>query len=229
MLARYSQIKAQFPHQGRRKWTTRLVAESWTTQLSFESDPYIVADELDIQDDDPFDDLLDDVVGGILVRTDYSDQDAWQAFTAALKRAEDEMIQESDSESEQLLKILNPTDAQQQAVLTDISNLTALRLFNDVGFRVAPQLPPGRKQRLNHPLIDVQGWQEVYSGVDIWIYDTKSNKDHSVRAVSHQGDIYGTATFVAVVFFFFLLFILHLPAETAGAVRSPTSTISNST
>jgi hypothetical protein len=43
-------------------------------------------------------------------------------------------------------------------------------------------------------LIDLDGWQEIYHGKTIWIYDAKSNVDQCVRLVSHHSDFYGTAT-----------------------------------
>lgn len=202
---RYPQIKEQFPGEGRRKWIGRVLREYWQSPSATPSDPYIIAEEQDINDDDPFDEILDNVVGGVVVRTDYSDEEAWQTFYSALRHAEDEMKEsepkpEDDSSSDEdsvLLKVINPTNPQEQAVLTGISNLTALRLLNDVGVRVTPAPPAGAKQIAKaeqHPLIDLAGFQEVYSGVDLWIYDSKSNQERSVRVVSQEGDVYGTAT-----------------------------------
>jgi len=47
--------------------------------------------------------------------------------------------------------------------------------------------PPNR-------LVDQGGWQEVYEGHTIWVYDALSNSDQCVRLVSQAGDFYGTAT-----------------------------------
>ena len=78
-----------------------------------------------------------------------------------------------------------------------MSNLRALRLFNDVDIRPTPERPAGTKPISPPcPLIDVLGWQEIYSGKNIWIYDTLSNVDGSVRVVSQTSDFYGTATCV---------------------------------
>jgi len=65
-----------------------------------------------------------------------------------------------------------------------------------VDIRPCPTLPEGTKQRIHPPnrLVDQGGWQEIYVGPTIWIYDTQSNKDQCARLVSPQGDIYGTAT-----------------------------------
>jgi len=43
-------------------------------------------------------------------------------------------------------------------------------------------------------LIDQGGWQEIYLGKQLWIYDSRSNSDDCVRVVSQVGDFYGTAT-----------------------------------
>jgi len=94
-----------------------------------------------------------------------------------------------------LIKVVNPAATTDRLVFNNMSNLSALRLLNDVDIRHAPTPPPGMA-RINPPnrLIDQGGWQEVYSGMTIWIYDTLSNTDQSVRLVSQRGDMYGTAT-----------------------------------
>ena len=78
-----------------------------------------------------------------------------------------------------------------------MSNLRALRLFNDVDIRPTPERPVGTKPISPQcPLIDLRGWQEIYSGKNSWIYDALSNVDGSVRVVSQTSDFYGTATYV---------------------------------
>ena len=86
-------------------------------------------------------------------------------------------------------------DPSQRAVLEGISNLTALRLLNDVDVRPAPTPPTGTK-RVKPPnrLVDCHGWQEIYAGKLVWIYDSKSNVDQCVRLVGQQGAMYGTAS-----------------------------------
>ena len=106
---------------------------------------------------------------------------------------------ESDSSNEppDFLKILNPVEQSNRIRFTNMSNLRALRLFNDVDIRPTPERPAGTKPVSPPcPLIDVLGWQEIYSGKNIWIYDTLSNVDGSVRVVSQTSDFYGTATYV---------------------------------
>jgi hypothetical protein len=178
---------------------------------------------------------------GILIRTDYTNEDAWQAFRTKLEEAEKEFASEAtsaadkmvedeppggaqnqlsqaagfsmpangmqeekdsssgdDSDSEDLgpiFKIINPQSSDDRAQLTLVSNLFALRLFNDVDIRLAPT-PPANAKRIKPPnrLVDFDGWQEIYNGKALWIYDAKSNEDQCVRVVNQRGDMYGTAT-----------------------------------
>jgi hypothetical protein len=163
---------------------------------------------------------------GILVRTDYTNEDGWQTFHTKLKEAEKEIVSEATSETDPMtedelisvatqddeelssddddggddslgliFKIINPQSSELRAQFTYISNLAALRLLNDVDIRPAPT-PPAGILRIKPPnkLVDFDGWQEVYSGKTLWIYDAKSNEDQCVRMVSQQGDVYGTAT-----------------------------------
>ncbi|KAG6844414.1 hypothetical protein H0H87_007069 [Tephrocybe sp. NHM501043] len=177
------------------------------------------------QDDDPLDHLLDGRELGILLRTDYSNEDAWQAFCTKLQTAEQELVdglkkpetsndtdaappataqpEDSDSDTESsegvpspIIKIVNPSPPE-IPLFQDISNLTALRLLNDVDIRPAPTPPAGESRiKPQNRLIDQGTWQEIYSGMNIWIYDTLSNTDQCLRLVSQEGDIYGTATYV---------------------------------
>jgi hypothetical protein len=172
---------------------------------------------------------------GILVRTDYTDEDAWQVFHAKLKNAEKDFASEATSAADKMVedespsdaqnqptqaagsgmadamqedssddnddedlgpifKIINPQSSEDREQLTSISNLSALRLLNDVDIRLAPA-PPASAKRIKPPnrLVDLDGWQEVYGGKMLWIYDAKSNDDQCVRVVNQQGDMYGTA------------------------------------
>jgi hypothetical protein len=103
---------------------------------------------------------------------------------------------ESDSESEasppsHIIKIVERSSNQ----FHGISNLSALRLLNDVVIRRTPS-PPTDTKRISpsNRLIDRNGLQEIYTGKTIWIYDAQSNIDESTRLVSQQGSEYGTAT-----------------------------------
>ncbi|KAF5370783.1 hypothetical protein D9758_002131 [Tetrapyrgos nigripes] len=240
MTSRYPTVRQQYPNEGRRKWHLRVMEEFWSsnpppplpTSVSVEDEAVISPFK---QDSDPFDQLLEDVVGGVLIRTDYDDENAWQAFSAKLKEAEaelsgpppdaepeasslkssdnvdvdmdkgqnaegdgdDDESDDSDSDGTEgnLIKVINPTVSEEHTIFRNISNLRALRLFNDVDIRPAPPVPSGSKRvSPQNRLVDQAGWQEIYSGVTVWIYDKQSNVDGSVRLVGSEGDIYGTAT-----------------------------------
>ena len=128
-------------------------------------------------DDDPLDDISDEAPGlGVLVRTDFSDEDAWQAFYSKLQEAEreftsdaepmvvenapaegvaaqnDAMDEDEDEQSEtepsNVLFVVN--DPTRKELFANISNLTALRFLNDVEVRRAPHPPPdGGTRRRN--------------------------------------------------------------------------------
>ncbi|KAJ6495598.1 hypothetical protein C8R47DRAFT_1115674 [Mycena vitilis] len=233
LVRRYGAVKSQFPGEGRRKWNLRVLEEFWTSSAESEISGLTtaVAEEF-LNDDDPF----DAVVGegpqlGILLRTDFTNEAAWQTFCARLKSEEQAYIQsmqpepsastdaapesstagdvkmgddEGDDDSDEesadgltapIIKILDPVSEEDKAIVQDISNLRALRLLNDVDIRPAPAPPTGTK-RYSPPnrLVDKKGWQEIYTGLTIWIYDTQSNIDQCVRLVNQEGDVYGTAT-----------------------------------
>jgi len=152
----------------------------------------------------------------VIIRTDFTNDDAWNRFSQKVQASQEELLSElkslakpednssmpveedpdSDSSEEvvDILKIVDPTEQPDRLRLIGISNLTALRLFNDVDIRRAPR-PTGKfKPSHQNPLIDQGGWQEIYSGKQLWIYDSRSNSDECVRVVSQAGDFYGTAT-----------------------------------
>ena len=179
-------------------------------------------------DGDPLDEITDGEAPGIgiLVRTDYSNEDAWLAFSEDLKEAEQELTSSNDpddndnmieenpvttstsedqmdeddggtesgsSSSSPIIVVIN-APLETRGLFEDISNLTALRLLNDVDLtKIALPANTIRATRPNR-LIDLDGWQEVYHGKTIWIYDAKSNVDRSARLVSQHPDFYGTAT-----------------------------------
>ena len=192
-------------------------------------------------DDDPLDDESGDALGlGVLLRTDFSNESAWQIFYARLQEAEAEFASDAadesmadadaadgvgpgaapaadagedavmdDEEDEDdddgadvcgsggpIFHVVNPVDADARATLAGLSNLAALRLLNDVDVRRAPAPPAGTKRiRPPNRLVDHDGWQEVYAGKTLWVYDARSNADQCVRLVSQAGAaMYGTAT-----------------------------------
>ncbi|KAF8170235.1 hypothetical protein K438DRAFT_1614284, partial [Mycena galopus ATCC 62051] len=229
---RYGTVKSQFPGEGRRKWNLRVLQEFWASAAEPDVSGPPTAEEF-LNDDDPFDDLVGEGPQlGLLLRTDFSNDDAWQTFCARLKSEEQDLIQsmqpspsaptevtegsstgdgdvkmadddgddDSDDESVDglvgpIIKIIDPVSEQERSIIQNISNLHALRLLNDVDVRPAPSPPTGTK-RYSPPnrLVDKKGWQEIYTGLTIWIYDAQSNADQCARLVSQQSDIYGTAT-----------------------------------
>jgi hypothetical protein len=198
-------------------------------------DPISWANADFVTDVDPWDEQTSNIPEiGILVRTDYTNEDAWQTVYAKLKEAEKELASDDTSEADKMVedepargaqvqvspvdamqedgssssddddegiglifKIINPQSSEGRAQFTSISNLSALRLLNDMDIRLAPTPPAGTK-RIKPPnrLVDFDGWQEVYSGKSLWIYDATSNEDQCVRMVGQSGDMYGTATCV---------------------------------
>ncbi|KAH8119023.1 hypothetical protein DFH11DRAFT_1780352 [Phellopilus nigrolimitatus] len=179
---------------------------------------------------------------GIVVRTDYSNEEAWTSFVDALKEAEKDLAApenedmtentssgsagqpgaegavESESESEDeemdadtpgagsssvasesaasLFAIVSPlASSPLRPRLTGISNLAALRLFNEVDAVRTPAVPAGaRRVRPGNRLVDLDGFVEAYSGAMVWVYDTQSNVDRAVRVVNQRVESYGAAT-----------------------------------
>lgn len=102
---------------------------------------------------------------------------------------------DGDETPPSIFYVINPSTSDERAQLENISNLTALRLLNDVDVRPAPGPPQGTKHiSISNRLVDFNRWQEIYLGKNIWVYDSKSNVDQCVRLVSQSGDMYGTAT-----------------------------------
>ncbi|KAJ7497089.1 hypothetical protein FB451DRAFT_214982 [Mycena latifolia] len=235
LVRRYGALKSQFPGEGRRKWNLRVLQEFWASsgpETDISGTPTALAEEF-LHDDDPFDDTVGEGPQlGLLLRTDFSNEDAWQTFCARLKSEEQDFIEsvqptpsaapteadqgsstgdvkmaddtgdddESDDESTDglsapIIKIIDPASDQDKSFVQNISNLAALRLLNDVDIRPAPSPPAGTK-RYSPPnrLVDKKGWQEIYTGLTLWIYDSQSNTDQCARLVSQEGDVYGTAT-----------------------------------
>ncbi|KAF9528540.1 hypothetical protein CPB83DRAFT_854337 [Crepidotus variabilis] len=141
--------------------------------------------------------LVSDLKAGASGSADDSvDTKADVAMNDVSQTTDDNSKSGSDCESApDIVKFLYPQDPETRQQLTNLSNLKALRLYNDVGIRTAPTRPEGTKPiSPSNPLIDQNGWQEIYSGKNIWIYDSRSNTDECVRVVAQKSDFYGTAT-----------------------------------
>jgi len=237
---RYASTKPLYPTEGRRKCVLRVLEQFWALSAEaratlLQSLPTLTEEQLEnadfLNDDDPYDEVsIDSDELGIILRTDYSNEAAWETFHALVLQGEQEFVSEdtlandvkmeepgdpssSTQESEDqemdasagdsdndgmapaIFKIISPQTPLTRAPLTNISNLTALRLLSTPSIRPSPALPADTK-RIKPPnrLVDDGGWQEVYEGKNIWIYDDKSNADGCVRVVSGAGDMYGTAT-----------------------------------
>ncbi|KDR75341.1 hypothetical protein GALMADRAFT_249382 [Galerina marginata CBS 339.88] len=233
LTRRYEATKSQHPTEGRRRWRLRVLYELWPllADNSVAKNGSFGAPTYD-SDPDPSDPVLEDGELGLIIRTDFSNDESWNTFLHRVQIAQKELLSEltsgdaeeptqnveneegtsmatdsepsenaqeedsdSSSESPDIVKILNPSHEADRIKLKDISNIAALRLFNDVDIHCTPLPPPGTK-RISppNPLIDQGGWQEIYTGKHLWIYDTKSISDECVRLVSQQGDVYGTAS-----------------------------------
>ncbi|PPQ89511.1 hypothetical protein CVT25_012183 [Psilocybe cyanescens] len=258
LQTKYQTVKTQYPTEGRRKWRLRVLYDSWPQFASESSNINVVqvgsVSQASVRrlssfpswksrlkafnnqyesDPDPSDSVLEDEELGLIIRTDFTNDDAWNTFCQKVQAAQKELLSDlsnggveasaaedggdvsmedvppppppataddaddSDSSSEEaeIVKILDPSDPADRLRLTNISNLAALRLFNDVDIRPALTPPAGTK-RISppNPLIDQEGWQEIYRGKNLWIYDTKSITDECVRVVGQAGDFYGTAS-----------------------------------
>ena len=213
----------------------------------------------DIPLSDPFDfvDEPDSAVPlrGIIVRTDFDDDDKWAGFCATVLKSErdgvenllsasappepatgtsndegegDESSSEDDGEqhadgdtampgdtSDNSLSIGPESDAfifvdpskwrsaseTHPLLQHNASNITLLRLFNDIDIVPCLPKPQGTKrvkgslgQSPSARLVDWHGFHEVYSGRMIWVYDSRSNTDGCVRLITQRPTKYGLAT-----------------------------------
>lgn len=147
-----------------------------------------LAEELDEKQDEEDEEMVEyENASASSPRNSTGNQDADEEM--------DEDEDENDSAPPIFTVIDPPNDSPLRSLFTSISNLTSLRLLNDVNLSRTPLPPQGMKRiKPSNRLIDQDGLQETYQGKKIWIYDTRSNVDQSVRVVGQQGDVYGTAT-----------------------------------
>jgi len=238
----YAAVKAAHPTEGRRKNVLRALLAGWPDATAPVSN---ATTEFPIENlaPDPFDEVLDAAdTPGLLIRTDFSNEEAWQAFLAKFQAAERELLESlrpsppgdasssdpspknqdvemgaeapapqgddgadsggSDAEDdddgalEAVVMVYNPTSSAERELVNNISNLSALQLFCDADIRPAIPPPPDMNTRYkpNNVLINKNGWQLVFAGKDLWIYDAQSARDECVRVVTQAGEMYGTAT-----------------------------------
>ncbi|CUA75931.1 hypothetical protein RSOLAG22IIIB_01934 [Rhizoctonia solani] len=121
------------------------------------------------------------------------------------EEAEDEEMVETNQSpitygSDAIFIVVDPIKQEAYQALRDrlsnASNIALLRLFNDVSIAPSPSPPASEPKRIKpgHRLIDEDGFQEVYSGGRIWVWDNQSGKNQSLRLVSPQVFVYGDAT-----------------------------------
>jgi len=161
---------------------------------------------------DPFDqeDPPEKIVNrrGLILRTDFSNDNAWNDFCEIVRRSERDGLQtesasssaaapegsesESDSEDDEPSDLLvfafhNPPP-EHRGILTNQTNLALLRLFLDVDISPSSLSPQKATEIVNKvPIFDCDGYQEVYKGPLLWAYDATSNQDGSVRLITSHG------------------------------------------
>ncbi|KAM6502414.1 hypothetical protein JOM56_002391 [Amanita muscaria] len=94
LAANYTRIKALFPNEGRRKWHLRVLQSFWASNDRNHSPTLaskVPADDF-MQDVDPFDHLINGDEPGIVLRTDFTDESAWETFYTKLREAEEEIM-----------------------------------------------------------------------------------------------------------------------------------------
>ncbi|TDL26206.1 hypothetical protein BD410DRAFT_764628 [Rickenella mellea] len=237
LAEKYGDLKSEEPARRKRKlivaqafWQLTLEETKGLSNTSTQAEGPISEILDDIDDDE---DIYDTPTGiGIVLRTDFSDDEAWNNFCQKLRDAEKEIqnepvedaVMDTDSAAKPLapppaiasgstgndaddmdegddndpslahmFAVVDPPQSERQR-FHNISNITALRLFNDVDIVEALKPSPGSARVKFNRLIDQEGYQEVYLGKVLWIYDSQSNKDQSARLVNQRSDVYGAAT-----------------------------------
>ncbi|CAE6426856.1 unnamed protein product [Rhizoctonia solani] len=134
-----------------------------------------------------------------------SNSDSEEEEEESDRKNEDEEMAEAGSppicyESDALFVVVDPVNHEAYHALRDklsnASNITLLRLLNDVSITSSPTSPDSAPKRIKpgHRLIDEDGFQEVYTGGRIWVWDHQSAKDQTLRLVSPYVFVYGDAT-----------------------------------
>ncbi|KAI0093230.1 hypothetical protein BDY19DRAFT_416183 [Irpex rosettiformis] len=114
----YETVKNLFPREGRRQWRLRVVSQFWALseddKVAYAQVPPVPESEVEeapyTVDDDPLDAISTDTLSlGLLVRTDFSDEPAWQTFLSKLQEGELEYAAASEE----------PLNAESKATETD--------------------------------------------------------------------------------------------------------------
>jgi len=101
--------------------------------------------------------------------------------------AKSDASDDSDEESELYALICFDPPPEFRVVFENQANITLLRLFLDVDIELIPPMPEKSKVDDKVPLRNYDGFQEVYKGRQVWVYDAASNQDGSVQCVSARG------------------------------------------
>ncbi|EMD37870.1 hypothetical protein CERSUDRAFT_136778 [Gelatoporia subvermispora B] len=137
LATHYPDVKRQHPGEGRRKWRLRVADMLWelpAEQRNLLNETYdpSVYDHADFNvDEDPLDrpEPEGEPVGfGILIRTDFSNEEAWQAFYAKIQEGEAEIavpLSASQDEDEQMGE--DSSNAVPEGPSNDLENVSLRR------------------------------------------------------------------------------------------------------
>ncbi|PAV18555.1 hypothetical protein PNOK_0539700 [Pyrrhoderma noxium] len=237
LAANYAQFKHVANDIGRRGAKIQLLSQFWALSQDekerfalmsedTESHPILIEALEEINqyggaDEESLMQIVNENAVGVIVRSDFSDEESWLSFVETLLAAEKdlttptpnthegEIVQgeggipivsndEGDAPESLFALFSPPLGSPLRTRLTNISNLNALRLLNDADARRIPY--PQVPQRSNtqsqpvHRLTSLHGFVESYIGPFIWVYDSRSNVDKAVRVVSHCVEGVGSAT-----------------------------------
>ncbi|EGN91861.1 hypothetical protein SERLA73DRAFT_148070, partial [Serpula lacrymans var. lacrymans S7.3] len=98
-IDRYPVVKAQHPSQGRRWLNLKIAEEFWSlsaeAKLALSKNEAVASAKVDLPiDDDPLDEITTQRPEiGIVLRTDFSDEDAWTSFYNRLQDGEKEFAE----------------------------------------------------------------------------------------------------------------------------------------
>ncbi|KAG8864330.1 hypothetical protein FRB96_006152 [Tulasnella sp. 330] len=111
LSAGYTRARTQYPGEGRRRWKLRAAREIWeldadsfvqtaaslrpeVTHIPWASDK----DDFDLDDGPDAERIIS--LKGVIIRTDYSNDQAWSTFVTIMRDAEQEALEDSDTAME---------------------------------------------------------------------------------------------------------------------------------